>query len=249
MLWSGNDDDSQYIKEEWSRKSYNGKLVRSWDYKRYLLFENTTFEKNIAAVGGAVYLNNGKGTFRNCSFLDNFAANLGGHIYVETGHAALNMQNTVFNQTINEVQILGETYTMGSFIHAEGLGEFIFHNTTMYANINNRYNKSRQDPFFLVRNGRLIDFGDNNLTRSRFYCPLGMKMDFTNFATCDPISGSCSNEEKVHYSQCECLTCPAGQYSLQRGGTFGNELIPGFQCLPCPFGANCSQNIIAKPNF
>ena len=45
MLWSGNDDDSQCIKEEWSRKSYNGKLVRSWDYKRYLLFENTTFEK------------------------------------------------------------------------------------------------------------------------------------------------------------------------------------------------------------
>ena len=76
MLWSGNDDDSQCIKEEWSRRSYNGKLVRSWDYKRYLLFENTTFEKNIAAVGGAVYLNNGKGTFRNCSFLDNFAANL-----------------------------------------------------------------------------------------------------------------------------------------------------------------------------
>lgn len=71
---------------------------------------------------------------------------------MKTGHAALNMQNTVFNQTINEVQILGETYTMGSFIHAEGLGEFIFHNTTMYANINNRYNKSRQDPFFLVRN-------------------------------------------------------------------------------------------------
>ena len=87
------------------------------------------------------------------------------------------------------------------------------------------------------------------MTRSRFYCPLGMKMDFTNFVTCDPIAGSCSNEGKVHYSQCECLTCPAGQYSLQRGGTFGNELIPGFQCLPCPFGANCSQNIIAKPNF
>ena len=245
-LWSANDDDSE---EFWSRKSYNGKLLRPWDYKRYVLFENTTFEKNTAGVGGAIYFKNGKGTFRNCSFLDNFATNLGGHLYVETGHAALNMQNTVFNQTINEVQILGETYTMGSFIHAEGLGEFIFHNTTMYANINNRYNKSRQDPFFLVRNGRLIDFGDNNLTRSRFYCPLGMKMDFTNFATCDPISGSCSNEEKVHYSQCECLTCPAGQYSLQRGGTFGNELIPGFHCLPCPFGANCSQNIIAKPNF
>ena len=245
-LWSANDDDSE---EFWSRKSYNGKLLRSWDYKRYLLFENTTFEKNTAGVGGAVYLKNGKGTFRNCSFLDNFATNLGGHIYVETGHAALNMQNTVFNQAINEVQLLGETYTMGSFIHAEGLGEFIFHNTTMYAHINNRYNKSAQNPFFLVRNGRLIDFGDNNLTRSRFHCPLGMKMDFTNFATCDPISGSCSNEEKVHYSQCECLTCPAGQYSLQRGGTFGIELIPGFQCLPCPFGANCSQNIIAKPNF
>ena len=26
-------------------------------------------------------------------------------------------------------------------------------------------------------------------------------------------------------------------------------VIPRFQCLPRPFGANCSQNIIAKPNF
>ena len=66
---------------------------------------------------------------------------------METGHAALKMQNTVFNQTINEVQILGQSYTMGSFIHAEGLGEFIFHNTTMYGH-NNRNNKSTQYLFF-----------------------------------------------------------------------------------------------------
>ena len=253
FLWLGKDtevNDSECTKENipWPRKTSNGKLLRSWDFKSYLLFENTTFEKNVAGFGGAIYFNDGgNATFRNCSFIDNFATNLGGHLYLLPGSASLNMQNNVFNRTTSEIQKLGETFTIGSFIHAESLGEFIFHNTTMDAQL--PYGRSIYGPLFLVQNGRLIDLGENNLTR--LYCPLGMRMDLTSFETCDPflVSGSCSNERKTSFLQYSCLTCPVGQYSLQRGGTFGKELVPGFQCLPCPFGATCSQNIIAKPNF
>ena len=245
--------DSECTKEDifWSRKTCNTKLLRSWHFKSYMLFENTTFEKNVAGFGGAIYFkDSGSATFRNCSFIDNFATNLGGHIYVlPGGSASLNMQNTVFNRTTSEIQKLGETFTTGSFIHAESLGEFIFHNTTMDAQ--RPYGRSMYGPLFLVQNGRLIDLGENNLTR--FYCPLGMTimmMNLTSIAAFVPslVNSSCCNGEKIRFLRYSCLTCPVGQYSLQRG-TFGKAMIPGFQCLPCPFGATCSQNIIAKPNF
>ena len=158
------------------------------------------------------------------------------------------MQKNVFNRTTSEIQKVGENFTIGSFIHAESLGKFIFHNTTMDAQL--PYGRTMYGPLFLVLNGRLIDLGDDNLTI--FYCPLGMRMDLTSFATSDPlfmVSVSCSKEGKTRFLQYNCSTYPVGQYSLQRGSTSGKELIPGFQCLPCPFGANCSQNIIAKPSF
>ena len=203
FLWLGKDtevNDSECTKENipWPRKTSNGKLLRSWDFKSYLLFENTTFEKNVAGFGGAIYFNDGgNATFRNCSFIDNFATNLGGHLYLLPGSASLNMQNNVFNRTTSEIQKLGETFTIGSFIHAESLGEFIFHNTTMDAQL--PYGRSIYGPLFLVQNGRLIDLGENNLTR--LYCPLGMRMDLTSFETCDPflVSGSCSNERKLAF--------------------------------------------------
>ena len=131
-------NDSECTKEDifWLRKTRNGKLLRSWDFKSYLLFENTTFEKNVAGFGGAIYFQGGgNATFRNCSFIDNFATNLGGHLYLLPGSASLNMENNVFNRTRCEIQKLDENFTIGSFIHAESLGEFIFHNTTMDAQL------------------------------------------------------------------------------------------------------------------
>ena len=65
----------------WSCKSRGNRNFRLWDYRSYFLFENT-FVRNAAVMGGAIYLKYGNATFRNCSFSDNFAANLGGHIYI-----------------------------------------------------------------------------------------------------------------------------------------------------------------------
>ena len=231
----------------WSCKSRGNRNFRLWDYRSYFLFENTTFLRNAAVMGGAIYLKYGNATFRNCSFSDNFAANLGGHIYIGTGSSSLHLQSTVFNQTINQLQLVGERYTIGSFLHAETSGALVFHNTTMDAK--RMYDSIITSSLLLVQNGGLIDLGDNNLTR--FYCPLGMKMDITNFTTCEvqTINDTCSIAVDIRSLRYYCLTCPQGKYSLNRGGAFGNELIPGFQCLPCPFGANCSENIIAKNNF
>ena len=231
----------------WSCKSRGNRNFRLWDYRSYFLFENTTFLRNAAVMGGAIYLKYGNATFRNCSFSDNFAANLGGHIYIGTGSSSLHLQSTVFNQTINQLQLVGERYTIGSFLHSETSGALVIHNTTMDAK--RMYDSIITSYLLLVQNVGLIDLGDNNLTR--FYCPHGMKMDITNFTTCEvqTINDTCSIAVDIRSLRYYCLTCPQGKYSLNRGGAFGNELIPGFQCLPCPFGANCSENIIAKNNF
>ena len=147
----------------WSCKSRGNRNFRLWDYRSYFLFENTTFLRNAAVMGGAIYLKYGNATFRNCSFSDNFAANLGGHIYIGTGSSSLHLQSTVFNQTINQLQLVGERYTIGSFLHSETSGALVIHNTTMDAK--RMYDSIITSYLLLVQNVGLIDLGDNNLTR------------------------------------------------------------------------------------
>ena len=45
------------------------------------------------------------------------------------------------------------------------------------------------------------------------------------------------------------MQCDPGLYSLKRGSSKGLAVSKGFECQPCPFGANCSHNIAAAENF
>ena len=215
----------------------------SWTYKSQLVFEDTTFNRNIAGFGGAVLLTNGKAIIRNCSFIDNFAANLGGHLYTVAGSASLIIQDSVFLQTVNELKSPKINYSKASFIHTESSGALKLSNTTM-----NVTPYGSTGPLVLVRNGRIIDFGNKNFTTLN--CPVGSQMDILNFT--DQVTTQVNNKPckiKLITLEFSRLACADNCYSLQRGRTLGPQLAPGFQCLSCPFGANCSQNIIAEPNF
>ena len=215
----------------------------SWVYKSQVLFEDTTFERNAGYAGGAVHLTHGKATFRNCHFIDNFAATQGGHIYTVPGSASLIIHNSVFRQTTNEIELSTIKYPTGSFIQAESSGALRLRNTTMDVKP-----YSSTGPLMLVKNGRLIDLGNNNLTT--FICPVGSQMEILNFS--DQFTTQVNNKPcriKLTTLQFSCSACTGNSYSLQRGRAIGSQLAPGFQCLPCPFGANCSHNILAKPNF
>ena len=144
----------------------------SWAYKSNITFEDTILERNAGSVGGAVYFANGKVTFRNCSFIDNVAATQGGHIYSGAGSASLDLQNCHFRQ--KELQLLTTNYIITSFLHTESSGGLKLYNTTMDA-------KPYRGATFLilVRNSRLIDLGNNNLTM--FYCPVGSQIQIVNF--------------------------------------------------------------------
>ena len=212
-------------------------------FKNHLHFEDVTFERNVGAVGGAVYLSNGKATFVNCSFTDNFASSQGGHIYTVEGSASLITQGSLFQQTMKTLQLLTVNYSKASFFHVESSGAFKVYNTTMSVRAN-----GVQNPLMLVANGRVIDLGDDNLTK--FYCPVGSRMEILRFT--QNVKTQVNNTPcKIEITTLElsCSPCEGNSYSLQRGHALGSKLAEGFQCLPCPFGANCTQNILAKRNF
>ena len=245
-MWPDVQKDPGRIKKRSSSDTQNNvKNYPTWIYRSRLTFEDTTFERNGARTGGAVFLSSGKTIFRNCYFFDNFAAIHGGHIYTLEGSASLIVQGSVFRQAVKELQLPKTKCTKGSFVHTESSGALALHQTTMDART---YGSA--DPLMMVRNGRLVDVGNNNLTT--FYCPVGSQMEilkFTDQVTTQINEIPCVIE--VSALVLSCSACGENSYSLQRGRALGSRLVPGFpfQCLPCPFGANCSKNIVAKPNF
>ena len=198
-------------------------------------FEETMFQRNTGLLGGTVYLQNGGATFKNCYAVDNFAAVQGGFLYAAYGVKNVVIQDSVLNQTKSELRRSKFSYKKPSFISGHSLELLTIHNTTMEAT---PYDSN--GPLLLVTNVTVMDFGKDNSTSLN--CPAGSKMEILNYTLGDKDNSPC-------FWQFTCSPCAENSYSLQRGRAVGVHAVPGFQCLPCPFGANCSQNIIAKPNF
>ena len=198
-------------------------------------FEETMFQRNTGLLGGAVYLQNGGVTFKNCYAVDNFAVAQGGFLYAAYGVKNVVIQDSVLNQTKTELRKSLFSYKKASFISGHSLEVLTIHNTTMEAT---PYDSN--GPLLLVTNVTVMDFGKDNSTSLN--CPAGSKMEILNYTLGDKDNSPC-------FWQFTCSPCAENSYSLQRGRAVGVHAVPGFQCLPCPFGANCSQNIIAKPNF
>lgn len=176
--------------------------------KHHLSFEGVTFERNVGAVGGAVYLSNGKATFVNCSFTDNFASTQGGHIYTVEGSASLIMQGSLFQQTMRTLQILTMNFSKASFFHVESSGPFIVHNTTMDVRA-----YGMKNPLMLVENGGVIDLGvDDSLTK--FYCPVGSQMEVLRF-TQEVTTQDNNTTRKIQITTLElsCSPCEGNSYS------------------------------------
>ena len=214
-----------------------------WDYNSSPLFEGTTFQDNTALIGGAVYLQNGKTIFQNCFFVDNFASAVGGSIYAAEGSTSVVIRNSFFLLSKTKLICDLKTFSKSSFIHTESAGPLVTENTTLNAERN-----AVKNSLVTIGKGGPVEFGEKN--RTALYCPVGSEMEFLNFSnTITTITKDFSCKVRVTGLDYSCLPCPGGLYSLQRGQTHGTYQTPGFQCLICPFGANCSKNIIAKPNF
>lgn len=214
-----------------------GLIQETWN----LLVEDTVFVKNAAPVGGAIYMNlpGSEIHFKNCTFKDNFASFEGGHIYARSGD--LNIENSIFLETCSGLH--QAKCTEGSFLYAESLNALTLNNTLMDAISSSHRNASGGvHRIMLIRN---IPRGNYVTEKTRLNCPVGSSMNVLQFKV--PLDISTMNSyETLEFT---CSKCPENSYSLQRGLARGTQILPGFRCLPCPFGANCSDNIIAQPNF
>ena len=203
----------------------------------HVLFEETTFYRNTCVWGGAVILRKSGATFKNCYAVDNFAAVQGGFLYAgyDVKGVDIHVQDSVFKQTVAELRWLEFSYKKALFILADSLEELKIFNTTM-----------ESTPYYsngvllLVTNVTVMDFGKDNSTILN--CPIGSQIEILSFTMGIP-------PKATFIWQFSCSACADNSYSLQSGRAVGSHVVPGFQCLPCPFGANCSQNIISKPNF
>ena len=198
-----------------------------------LLFEDTTFEKNAAVFGGAVHLSNGDATFQNCTFLNNLVQVLGGHIHTDVQSTNLFIWDCVFNQTL--FSLGNENYSAGAFfIDTQSEGSLSVSNTSLTANY-----PENHDVLIRKTNGREVSL--DNLTT--LTCPVGSQIKVLHFQIILQVQIS------VTILEVRCLACEGNTYSLNRGRAFGLQEGPEFPCLSCPYGANCTQNIVAEPNF
>ena len=198
-----------------------------------LLFEDTTFEKNAAVFGGAVHLSNGDATFQNCTFLNNLVQVLGGHIHTDVQSTNLFIWDCVFNQTL--FQVGNENYSAGAFfIDTQSKGSLSIYNTSLTANY-----PANHDVLIRKTNGREVSL--DNLTT--LTCPVGSQINVLYFQI------KLEGQSSVTILEVRCLACEGSTYSLNRGRAFGLHEGPEFPCLSCPYGANCTQNVVAEPNF
>ena len=98
-----------------------------------LLFEDTTFENNEASFGGVLHLSNGNATFQSCSFIDNIASTLGGHLHTAVGSSNLTILDSIFNQTVFKLHGSGNRAAGTIFVDTEGTGTLYITNTSLTA--------------------------------------------------------------------------------------------------------------------
>ena len=199
------------------------------------IIKTVLFQENTASMGSVMLLTNGKVNLTNCTFLNNFADFQGGQILSSaSGCSSLELfiLNSVFKQTIQKVSINNTKKFMAtSFIRLYNSGTLYTYNTTF------NWDTKSDEPLIVV--SRSILSIDNSTIS---ICPVGHDIKKTSHY----FPGRPFGSDSLTLS---CTACDYNFYSLQRGTARGLNVDDGFECTPCPRGADCVPAIMAKPNF
>ena len=139
--------------------------------------------------------------------------------------------------------INGSRYQKATFLYSESGVPITLKNTSLISVF-----PARNDfRIFDISGGGYVHMDD----KSTMQCNEGSKLVLENATHLEYTQEnglSCTkNLTVVKYS---CLSCPVGNYSLQKGTSRGLFVNNTIRCLRCPFGARCiERNIAAKPNF
>ena len=220
------------------------KSYLTYEYRNTLIIENTSFQGNIGRISGGLYLRNGNTTLRNCRFLDNFAIYNGGHIYVSDSSGTLRIENSSFKQHNVEIQYQNETFSHSTSIYSDSVGAVILRNTLLTTDQSCDFSR-----LFSASKAGPIRFDDS----TKVQCSVGSSLRFDNFSHSNVFWSAKNNScnLKTTVITISCHRCAQGLYSLARGEMLGlrKENTSRSFCAQCPYGANCSHSIKAKPNF
>ena len=222
-----------FIRSNENKKGKNPKRRGTFP-ENNVYIQNVWFEKNMAANGGILTVDNGKIELSNCVFINNFANFQGGQIQ-SYGSNEMKISDCVFKETVKKRIIRNGTKLSSSgFLRIHGSGTFQLQNTTSISNV--LFN----EPIILVTKAKDLLI-DNSSTTT---CPLGSGIKITFYYFKD------SNAQVSKVLNLSCKKCRHNFYSLQRGRADGlNPRRRSIICLPCPRGAVCFPAIKSRNNF
>ena len=216
-----------------------------WSYDSHVLFEDTNFIDNLGLMAGGVYIGNGNATFKGCTFQDNFASQRAGHVYSAYGTGQVNFVDCSFTNQKEERTMNKIRFDKASFLYSESEGPVHFQNTTMVSKVvgSGMYAFSVLE----ISMEGLLRWMTTHRSSVTQDTDFNWKITHISCITRRNKSDCRINITVLRYS---CTLCAPGFYSLQKGVSHGVLVGPSFECLSCPFGANCVRtNIAAKTNF
>ncbi|XP_022806639.1 uncharacterized protein LOC111343718 [Stylophora pistillata] len=210
--------------------------IPRWIYRNYIQLFNATFDGNSADTS-VVRLENGHNNLSNSQFVDNLAIYT---LFASEGSTSLELVDTSFDQTKNwqnglavHIAVMVPSFT--GFIYWASSGPIQLSNTTLSV-------ESSQDidAYFMVTGASEAKIDDTSVIQ----CPVGTLRKKVNLAHSHFVSNeACPNGLYNTMSESfilSCKQCSPGFYSVEPFAT---------KCRPCPFGANCTTDIAAKPTF
>ena len=197
----------------------------------------TLFQQNIGNFGSVLSLGIArKVVLTNCTFLNNFAHSKGGLLLASSIPSSLHLSicHSVFRQTIPQIVSHNKKKFMAtSFLWLLSPAELIIKNTTF-----DQRTKSN-DPLIFVSTANELKIDTTSLSS----CPLGHDIERTSY-----IYENYDDTILIGFSF-SCKECDYNFYSLQRGTARSFYVEDGYQCLPCPRGADCVPAIKSKTNY
>ena len=204
------------------------------DLRAYIT--RTLFQENIGNVGSILSVTDARVVFTKCTFLNNFATFRGGLIH-NTISSSVNLSifHSVFRQTISKIV---STSTNKKFVASSFLSLF---SSAQLAIVNTTFDQRTKssDPLILIFTENEVKIDKTSLSS----CPLGH--DIEKYKTIYKND----DDNSLYLLTFSCKECDYNFYSLQRGTARGLNVVDGFQCLPCPRGADCVPAIKSKTNY
>ena len=202
----------------------------NWVYKNNVAFTKVLFRKNNFQYFTVLRLENGWNILRNCLFDNNYGSRLGSNLFIGEGSAHLEVINTSLELTPRLVHP-----DFRGFIYFASSGSIKLINTLLSV-------KAFQDidSYLMVTDSSNAQIDNSSVIQ----CPIGTIRKRSDFSHVHFIvTEACPSGLYITRSQSftfSCKRCPPGFYSVE---PFEQK------CRSCPYGANCSSNVAAKPTF